>query len=242
MRRQPGLPDVTRIRYLGAVQEPENVSGVSSRPWAVRTGGGFEPAAQVVTVHSPGHSHVLAVLAAIGPLDNDHDQIRKLGPDRLIVVSDRHVSDEALLRTPRLGMPCPLLWVPRLPLQEEQHIGKTRPRSDVRSDRPVPQHAGQRMPPDLLIVPVRRVPPQRKPPPLRIAEPIPSLLSAPLGVSQTGERRSTFSRIARYQPVRPPQPLAPRIGTIDVPPGICFPRHLADHALPQSEACLHLSP
>ena len=158
-RRQPGPPDVTRIRHLRAAQEPENVPGMALRPWIVRTRGRFQPAAQVVAVHSPGHAHVLAVLAAIRPLDNDLDQVRKLGSGRLIVVSDSHVSNEALLRAPCLGMSCPLLRRSRLPLQEEQCVGKTRPRNDVGTGRPVPQPLGQRIPPDLLVVPARRPPP-----------------------------------------------------------------------------------
>ncbi|MER8042613.1 hypothetical protein [Streptomyces sp. NPDC094032] len=55
------------------IEKPEDVAGVKACPGVVRGGGGAEPVAQVLAVDRSCDANVLAVLAAVGPLDDDLD-------------------------------------------------------------------------------------------------------------------------------------------------------------------------
>ncbi|SCF64253.1 hypothetical protein GA0115254_1088224 [Streptomyces sp. Ncost-T10-10d] len=206
---------------------------MKSCPWVVRRGGRTEPVAEILTVDCSCDANVLAVLAAVGPLDDDLDEADELRPGRLVVINDSHAADERLFRAPCLCMLCPLAGKPCFPLQKEKCIGQSR---SAVSPAP-PQSFGQGMathvgvhlvrPPEgrLLILLLRSQRPREVP---QLVEPVKSGPGIPPGRVQMRECRRPLSGILGYEAERPAQSCAPGIGLVAIRP--CPRRRPVRHA------------
>lgn len=231
------------VRHLGMVQEPENVARVELCPRVPRAMGPVEPAAQLVSVYRPGHTHVLTVLAPIGPLDSEVDQIDELRSHLDVVVGSGQHPYQRFLRTPLLRVLCPLLWVPGLPFKEQQGEGQPRPRIDLPGGSPAPQGFGQTAACGLVknllgSCPVPCLVPQPRARVPSLVDPAASRLDLFLGTGQSIKGSGTFGRGRCYQAVSPRQSLSPPVVVVDA--RACHLRHVTDHRVIGTPAHPHM--
>lgn len=193
-----------------------------------------KPVAQLVSVHGSGDPDVLTVLAPVGPLDDEADQVDESRPHLVVVVGSGQLPYQGLLRAPCLGVLCPLLGVPSLPLQEQQGEGQPRPRADLLGVRLAPQCLRQATARRLVVGlvrgrPVPRLAPQ---PACRLRGPVhpeKSSIGLSAGTGQPDEGGGTFGGVRGCQAVSPRQTLGPPLVVVDARARhLC---HAADHRL-----------
>lgn len=225
--RVPRAPDMSGVRYLRTVEEPQHVACVKLCRRVFRALCPVEPVAQLVSVHCPGHTHVLTVLAPVGPPDRQVDQFHEFRSQIWTVVSGGQVTDQSLFRAPGLGVFRPVLWVACLPLQEEQRKGQPRPRADfpVGVVAPTPQRSREAATAGIAVCPHPGSEPQLGE--AALVQPLMRSLDLPAGSGVMVKGSSALSGVRRYQAESPRQVLDPRMAVVGAQ--ACRFCHSGDH-------------
>lgn len=194
----------------GTVEQPQYVARVTPCRRALRALRLAEPVAQLVSVHRAGHAHVFTVLAPVGPLDGQHDQIYEFPSQVLIVVGGGgQVPEQSLLRAPRLGVLRPLLRIACLPLQEEQREGQPRPCADRPAVIPAPAPQRSRKAPADGLALCPPTGPEPKPGKPALVQPAIHCVGLRTGSGMTLKGGSALSGDRRCEPVGPGRILDP---------------------------------